>query len=128
MPKVLATVKDKSSTTYLVQTNWPDTSNTPEQLAEFRSMYSYAYVHKDTPTKYLRQTNPELFEGAGSDDCRFKEYDQAKKLAVFLREHGRLSAGWIGEGQEQYKKLRRGPLSVRIVIESTRTTQHVLEG
>lgn len=128
MPKVLSTLKDVSSVRYCVQTNWPDSSNTPEQQAEFSSKYSSAFVHKDTPTEYLRITHPELFKGAGSDDCRFKEYAPAKRLAAFLRKNGRLAAGWARDSQEQYNKLRRGPLKVRIVLECSRTTQHVLEG
>lgn len=128
-PKIKETLLDRKEVEYCVQTTFPDSSR-PETEHKFGSFYSWAYVHKDTPTKLLVRTHPELFKNrsrTGADGCRFSDYESAVALCEFLRENGRLECGWDSKTQEKYQKQRRGPLSARIVVRSKRETEHLLD-
>jgi hypothetical protein len=124
MPKVIETVFDKSNVSYEVQTTFPG-SNGKSRYGKFGSYYRWAYVHKDTPRKYLTHTHPTLFIGNIGDGCRFETYEEAKELADFLVAECRLHCGW--DGNESWHIARREPLEARIVIHSSRETMHVVE-
>lgn len=122
----LTTINANSTALYIVQTNWPDSSR-PERIVKFSSFKSSAYVSIDTPDQYLFETHPELFEGSADQECWFTEYEPAAKLAVFLREKGRLYAGWKLGGLEEWRKQYRGALAVRIIHEISTTHTILVE-
>lgn len=125
MPRVAATLSDKSSTYYQVETTYPtdDESNKDR----FSSYYRTSYVSIDDTRELLVRTRPDLFpedEMHGRDVCAFKTYEPARRLADFLTEKGRFRSAFTG--QEDWRKKYDRPIRARVVLVSSRTTRHEL--
>ena len=125
-PKIIGTLKDSASVVYEVQTTFP--SGDTQDDTRFSCYYTTAYVDKRTPKVLLIRSNPELFENNvdSRDGCVFKDYESAKVLADFIREHCHVACAY--GGNEPWYKNRRKPLKARIVIVSKRETRHLVEG
>lgn len=112
----------KSSTVYIVETNYPNADDTPEKRNTFVAYAASAFTHVDDPgyeaSKMLVNTHKELFDKRVSRDIMaFDNVEDAKAVADFIMLYGRLCTGWAYNSQEQYKKKYRLPITARIVEE-----------
>lgn len=118
----------KTSLVYKVETNYPDASKPDHEDNSFNSYYAWAYTDVREPgsqNKYmLINTQKELFDKRIGESLIFENLDDAKKVANFLREYGRIGSGW--NGNERWHMDRRGPLKVRIVEEYSTISRHVV--
>lgn len=113
------------NTVYRVETTWPG-GNDEEKFSCYGKT---TYTSADDPginDKWLLRSHPELFKNlAGADSCIFSDFDSARKLALFLIEKGRVSAGW--EGREVWREKYRGALKVRVVRVRTQKQTEILD-
>lgn len=125
MPRVSATLSDKSSTYYQVETTYPSDDESKQE--RFSTYYRTAYSSTDDVGEYLIRTRPDLFpedEMYNRDGCAFKTYEAARRLADFLAEKGRVRAAFMG--REEWRKQYDKPIRARVVLVSSRTTRHEL--
>ena len=133
--KILASndLGSASRTAYVVQTNWPDTTYSEDKYNQFGWYYLSAYttIHDPGQYKYFHRHDlySKLFERekmVSTDSLKFKKLSDAIAAAQALKDFGRLSAGW--SGVESWHEVRRGPLKVRIVLETLTETRSLVWG
>lgn len=110
----------QTTVTYRVETTWPDTSR-PEYQEKFTEYSTYAYCLADDPGRKRSQIicnrRPDLFVNVIGESNVFPTPEEARAVADLLTREGRLTAGWDPNSQEQFRKLRRGPLKARVVLD-----------